>query len=36
MHTWQLHHDPMAGDYGMLNFQVDGKDYSIELIKRGS
>ena len=33
MHTWQLHYDPMAGDYGMLNFQVDGKDYSIELTK---
>ena len=33
MHTWQLHYDPMAGDHGMLNFQVDGKDYSIELTK---
>ena len=33
MHTWQLNYDPMAGDYGMLNFQVDGKDYSIELTK---
>jgi len=32
-HAWRLRYDPNAGDHGILKFQVDGREHSIDLTK---